>query len=195
MSAETIHIISEPESALLALHPLRLRILEALGEPASASILAGPLGVPRQHVNYHLRELEKAGLVQFVEERRKGNCVERMYRSSARSYVISPSALGAMNASPEKIANHRSAEYLVAIGSRLIEDTAELIGGVEPLATFAIETEIAFASDSERAQFARELAEIVTGLAKRYHRPLNAAKAYRILFAAHPTTRKEGELL
>lgn len=195
MSAETIHIISEPESALLALHPLRLRILAALGEPASASILSGPLGVPRQHVNYHLRELEKAGLVEFVEERRRGNCIERLYRSSARSYVISPSALGIMNPSPEKVANRRSAEYLVAIGARLIEDTALLIAQSDKVPILAIETEISFTDDGERAKFAKELAEVLTGLAKRYHKPSETARPYRVLMAAHPSTRKEGELL
>ncbi|HWA82612.1 MAG TPA: helix-turn-helix domain-containing protein [Fimbriimonadaceae bacterium] len=195
MPAEAIQIIADPESAALILHPLRLRILEALAEPASASTLSGPLGVPRQHLNYHLRELEKAGLVEFVEERRKGNCVERRYRSTARSYVISPAALGSVNASPEKVANRRSAEYLVALGSRLIEDTAELIAAKKAPPTLALETEIAFATDEERAQFAQELAAFATGLAQRYHKPSDKANPYRILIAAHPSTRKEGELL
>ena len=42
----------------------------------------------------HLHELEKEGFVEFVEQRPKGNCLERVVRATARSYVISPAALG-----------------------------------------------------------------------------------------------------
>jgi biotin operon repressor len=38
-------------------------------EPDSGSGVARRIGMPRQQVNYHLRELEKPGLVKFVEER------------------------------------------------------------------------------------------------------------------------------
>jgi hypothetical protein len=50
------------------------------------------LALPRQQVGYHLRALEQAGLVELVEERRKGNCIERIVRAAACSYVISPEA-------------------------------------------------------------------------------------------------------
>jgi len=58
--------------------------------------LARKLGLPRQRLNYHLRALEDAGLVELVEERRKGNCFERLLRATARSFVISPEALGVL---------------------------------------------------------------------------------------------------
>src|SRR5476649_377529 len=98
------------------LQPLRLRILELASEPASATSLAPALGVPRQHVNYHLRELERAGLVEFVEERKRGNCIERLYRSIARSYVIAPAALTGVGADTNRVQDRASSEYLVALG-------------------------------------------------------------------------------
>jgi DNA-binding transcriptional ArsR family regulator len=60
------------------LDPERRRLLEALREePDSASGLARRLDDSRQRLNYHLRTLEEAGLVELREERRRGNCVER----------------------------------------------------------------------------------------------------------------------
>ena len=62
-------LLQEPERVRTALSPLRRSLLERLREPASATRVAAELGIPRQRVNYHLRELERAGLVELVEER------------------------------------------------------------------------------------------------------------------------------
>ena len=90
MGSAAVHVIAEAGPAASALHPFRLRILGELGEAESAAELARRLGVPRQLVNYHLRQLERDGLVETVGERRKRNCTERLVRAVARSYVISP---------------------------------------------------------------------------------------------------------
>ena len=73
-----------------------------LAEPASATMLAARVGLARQKVNYHLRALERHGLVELVEERRKGNCTERVLRATAASYVISPAALAAVQPDPDR---------------------------------------------------------------------------------------------
>lgn len=72
----------------------RLGLIRALGEGESAAGLARRLGLPRQRVNYHLRELERAGLVEAVGERRRGNCTERLLRPVARAFVLAPGVLG-----------------------------------------------------------------------------------------------------
>ena len=80
----------------VSLDPIRARLLAELAEPGSASTLADQTGLSRQKANYHLRALERHGLVELVEERRKGNCIERVLRATAASYVISPTALSAV---------------------------------------------------------------------------------------------------
>lgn len=95
-----VAVIEEPAAAEASLDPIRSRILAALAEPGSAAMLAVRLGLPRQKVNYHLKELERHGLVELAEERRKGNVTERVYRATAASYVISPSALAAVSPDP-----------------------------------------------------------------------------------------------
>ena len=59
----TLQIVQSPEKAGVLLQPGRLRLLEQLIEPDSAAGLSRRLGVPRQKLNYHLRELEREGFV------------------------------------------------------------------------------------------------------------------------------------
>jgi DNA-binding transcriptional ArsR family regulator len=63
-------LIDDPAAAGMSLDQVRLPA--ELTEPGSATTLAGKLDLPRQKLNYHLRALEKHGLVELVEERRKG---------------------------------------------------------------------------------------------------------------------------
>ena len=72
--------IESPEAAAAALNPLRNRLLAELDQPASAAGLAAHLGIPRQKVNYHLRELERLGLATVAEERRWGGLTAKSAR-------------------------------------------------------------------------------------------------------------------
>ena len=123
-----LDIIRSPNTAAKLLQPMRRQILENLSEPRSASGLARMLGLPRQKVNYHLRELEKGGLVELVEERRRGNCTERLVKATARSYLISPEVLGTLGSRPEEIRDRFSVAYLVATAGRVVRDVARAAG-------------------------------------------------------------------
>jgi DNA-binding transcriptional ArsR family regulator len=79
-----VAVIEDPAAAGVSLDPIRTRLLAELAEPGSASTLAAKVGMPRQKVNYHLRALEEHGLVELVEERRKGNMTERYRREHGR---------------------------------------------------------------------------------------------------------------
>src|SRR2546423_2516622 len=115
-----VTVIEDPAAAEASLDPIRARLLAELAEPGSASTLAGRVGLPRQKVNYHLRALERHGLVELVEERRRGNCTERVLRASAASYVISPAALGPVQPDPGRAPDQRSACWLLALAGRLV---------------------------------------------------------------------------
>src|ERR1700733_11213470 len=85
-----LQIVENLGKAAVLLQAGRLNLLESLGGPDSAAGLARRLGVPRQKMNYHLRELEREGFLELVEERRKGNCTERVVRAVAREFLIAP---------------------------------------------------------------------------------------------------------
>ena len=70
---DDVAIIDDPAAAEVSLDPVRARLLAELARPGSATSLAVTVGLSRQKVNYHLRALERHGLVELVNERRKGN--------------------------------------------------------------------------------------------------------------------------
>ena len=197
MSPSPLAVIRDPDSAAAALDPIRQRLLAHLAEPDSATGVARRLGLPRQKVNYHLRALEQAGLVELVEERRKGNCIERVVRASARAYVISPETLGAVAPGADLPADRLSSAYLIAVAGRTIRELAELDARARKtgkrIATLTLDAEIRFASAAARAAFAEELADAVARLAARYHDDrAPGGRAFRLLAAVHPAVPDAG---
>jgi DNA-binding transcriptional ArsR family regulator len=187
-----VAVIEDPAAAEVSLDPVRARLLAELSEPASATMLAGRVGLPRQKVNYHLRALERHGLVELVEERRKGNFTERVLRATAASYVISPAALGAVEPDPGRAPDRVSAAWLLAVASRLVRDVGDLIGGAararQRVATFALDGEVRFASAADRAAFAEALAGAVADLVATYHDPgAPRGRDHRLVVALHPS--------
>ena len=161
-----------------------------VAEPGSATSLAAQVGLARQKVNYHLRALERHGLVELVEERRKGNCVERVLRATAASYVISPTALSAVAPDPSRAPDQLSARWLLALGSRLVQEVGALLTGAararQRVATFGIDAEVRFASAAERAAFAEELAQAVAALVGRYHdESAEGGRSHRVVVGLH----------
>lgn len=193
-----VTVIDDPAAAEVSLDPVRSRLLAELAEPGSATALAAKVGLPRQKVNYHLRALEKHGLVELAEERRKGNMTERVMRATAASYVISPSALGAVQPDPERAPDRLSARWLLAVASRLVQEVGALITGSakagKRVATFAMDGEVRFASAADRAAFAEELSGAVAALVSKYHdESAPGGRAHRVIVAVHPSVPKEGK--
>ena len=198
MASLPLHLVDSSAGAAALLDPMRLRILQHLDAPDSATGLAKRLRLPRQKVNYHLRELESQGLVTLVEQRRKRNCIERVVRATARSYIISPALLGRLAADPSRVADRYSSAYVIALGAKLIHDNALLQRAAEKagkkLATLSLETEIAFASAAKRNEFAEELANQVARLAAKYHEQhAPGSRRFRLVLTAHPAIPTQGD--
>ncbi len=181
-----VHVIDEGGAATSALHPLRLEILRELAEPESAAGLARRIGVPRQQVNYHIRQLEEQGLVELVGERRVRNCIERLVQAVGRSYMINPAAFGELGADPERIEDKASAGYLLAVAAQMIQDLAGLQHRTGPpdndSRALALRADIRFKSRESHQAFAAELTEEVARLVAKYH---DARGAKRRLFRVH----------
>ena len=191
-----LDVVRRPEAAAALLDPVRQQLLAHLAEPDSATGLARRLQLPRQRVNYHLRALESAGLVELVEERRKGNCTERVVRATARTFVISPEALGPLGLTPDLAADRFSSAYLIAAAGQVIRDVASLESRArkagQRIATLTLEADVKFASAASRAAFAEELADAVARIAAKYHdERAPGGRRFRLLAAVHPTPTKE----
>ena len=193
-----VAVIDDPATAEVSLDPIRSRLLAELAEPASATMLAGRVGLARQKVNYHLRALERHGLAELVEERRKGNVTERVLQATAASYVISPAALATVQPDPGRSPDRLSARWLLAVAARLVRDMGDLIAGAtkarKRLATFAMDGQVRFASAADRAAFAEELATAVTALVGRYHdESADGGRDHRVIVAVHPAVKTGDE--
>jgi DNA-binding transcriptional ArsR family regulator len=186
-----VEVIRGSSQAAALLQEPRRQLLGLLAEPDSAAGLARKLGLPRQRVNYHLRELEREGLLECVEERRKGNCVERVVRATARSFVISPEVLGALGTTAATVRDRFSVAYLMSAAARTIRDVASLDARArregKRLATFTAEADIRFANAETRAAFAEDLANAVAMLVAKYHDDTApAGRTFRLMAQIHP---------
>jgi DNA-binding transcriptional ArsR family regulator len=184
-------VIDDPAAASASLDPVRRRLLAALAEPGSASSLAATIGLPRQKVNYHLRTLERHGLVELVELRRRGNMTERVMQATAASYLISPAALGTVAPDPARAPDRLSARWLIAVAARTVREVGEMLAGAakagKRVATFTLDGEVRFASAADRAAFAEELAGAVTALVGKYHDDsAPGGRPHRVVVAVHP---------
>lgn len=194
-----LRVIEDPKAASVALDPVRNRLLSEIrtlggAGGVSATALAGSMALPRQKVNYHLRTLEKHGLVRVASRKRWGGLTERRLVAIASSYVVSPAALGAVAppADPARGMDRLSASYLVALAARVVREVGQLLRKSEEigkrLATLSIDTEVRFRSAEDRAAFTNELTAAVTALVSRYHdESAPGGRRHRLMIGAYPT--------
>ena len=186
-----VAVVHRDAAASALADPMRRRVLEVLQSPGSSTSVARELGWSRQRVNYHVRALEDAGLIEEVERRPRRGVVERVMRATAAHYVLSPAALGTLLGAAEAGADRFSATYQVAVAARTIREVADLAEQArmagKRLTTLTLDTAVTFASPAAREAFANELVAAITELVQRYH-DADAAdgRAYRLFIGAHP---------
>jgi DNA-binding transcriptional ArsR family regulator len=194
---QDLSVVARPDQAAALVHPDRARVLAALREPGSATSVARRIGLSRQRVNYHLRELEAVGLVRLVEERRRRNCTERIVQATAARYVVSPDALAELGAEGENTGDRFSSSVLVAMAARIVREVGQLRERARAagrrLATFSLGAEVRFGSAEDRARFAEELTAAVAELVARYHTDdARGGRRFRLAIGLHPTIEPEG---
>ena len=192
-SATGLAVVNQHDAASALLNPLRRSILTALAAPGSATSVAEAIGTPRQLVNYHLRVLERAGLVEEVAQRQRRGLTERIVRATAAHYLVSPDAIAQLGGSTEDVSDRFSATYQVAIAARTIREVAALATlarkAGKPLTTLSLDTQVCFETPAAREAFGNELVATINRLVAKYHRALPAGKTgrtYRLFVGAHP---------
>ncbi|HTQ86845.1 MAG TPA: helix-turn-helix domain-containing protein [Candidatus Solibacter sp.] len=190
-------LLSSTASAAAVLHPLRQRILESLAEPDSAAGVARRLRLPRQRLNYHVRELARAGLLRRAGRRRKRNMYEQCYVATARGYALSPELLGRLGADPRRVEDTFSAAYLLALAAQLQAElgraSREATAQGKRLTTLSMNSEFRFESAGQRAEFARALEAAVVDVIGRFASPAQradgaagAGRPYRLVVGCYP---------
>src|ERR1700694_4847527 len=94
-------VLDKPEQLKALGHPLRVRVLEMLGQEGAWQLtnreLAQGLGVDPGHLHFHVRMLLKAGLIELADANGRGR--EKPYRAVAKIFRVAPELLAAGGAS------------------------------------------------------------------------------------------------
>ena len=191
-SAAPVGVIRDAPKAGVLLKPLRREILGLARQPISAAGIAAAMGKPRQVVNYHVRELARAGFLRRAGRARKRGLTEQRYVISAQAFVLAPEMLGALDAGAASAsADKASASYLLMLASRLQKELSEswrqadASGSALPL--LSLDTEFGFKSAADRARFAEALATAITKVVAEYTTPACASGRYRLVLGCYPT--------
>jgi DNA-binding transcriptional ArsR family regulator len=189
-----VQVLTDASQLAAVLSPLRMRVLREMQAPESATTLSPRLGLSRQTLNYHLRELEREGFLEVVEERPRRGCIERMLKVTSRAFVVNPALLGALSDDPAQARDQSSNAFLLATATRLIRDVAVLGRRAravdQRLATFTMDTEVGFESPAAYRAFTHELAAAVTTLAAKYESSTAKSRRFRVVVGSHPAVTK-----
>lgn len=190
-----VYRLETAEQALSLLNPARAEMLGLLDEPASASELARRIGEPPQKVNYHLKSLEKVGLVRRSGTRQIKNLVEVLYRAIARSYVI-PDSFGWPEEWRTRMKSQGALRHLLQAADSIRQDAARLMDAADQAAevpSAALEFEVELPDEAARQAFIREYAEAVKQVAGKFRAPDGPSdNAYRVLAVIYPQIENGG---
>lgn len=136
--SDDITVVSTPEQFKALGHPMRHRLLFALGQgEATISQLAAALGSNKGSIAHHLRVLTDAGLVRQAGTRSVRGGTEQYYRRAARALTYSDAATNevAFRALAAEIAAAEADPFLVLRSIRLSPGrAAELLATLRAIA-------------------------------------------------------------
>lgn len=162
MGRPTVMILDDPDRVVHTLSAFRRLILSALDQPGSATGIARRLGSTRQKVNYHLRALEDAGLVEVEETRQRRGLTERVMRRTSDVVLVDPTAFDTSGLTKQEVAGLSA---VVATATDLIGHAAEIttVAGSrgERVAAGTLDTEVRVSSPAELKQMLDEIARVV----------------------------------
>ncbi len=189
---QRVGVVAEVGEVAALTHPVRIAALAALRSPDSAAGVARAIGQSRQLVNYHLKELERAGLVVPAGERRKGNFVEQLYQSVASTFVFSPRLAWGGDDRDRALRDQVSLGHLVAMGERLQRDAGALLDRAafdgEEISSATVEAELRFADEMARSAFMTEYLSMLGPLLKKHG--AKRGDRYRVAIAVYPEEEK-----
>jgi len=185
--------------AATALSPFRLTLLKGLEAPESASGLARRLGLPRQQVNYHLRELEHAGFIELSEARQRRGCTERIMRLTSRVSFPRADASAPPDVRRADQEGHGfSSAHLIAAASSVAAEVAELRARADAagkrLVTTTLQSELRFAIPADYRAFVEGLTAAVARLVALHVAPDDPrSRAHRLTITLNPTLPAQNE--
>ncbi len=186
--------IEEVEQAAILLHPQRMELLQHMEQPRTCPELAEMFGSTPQKIYYHVKALEKAGLIEKVEERRVRGVVEGYYQAKARSYWLAPHLVGQIGGG-RAAQDQTSLRFLLNLAEEIHDDIGRLGQQSEAGAnvpSLGLSAHIYLPDGDRRAAFLADVQEVFQKLATKYGIPPDEmdaeliGKAFRLILAVYP---------
>jgi DNA-binding transcriptional ArsR family regulator len=186
---ETLYI-EDVEQAAALLHPLRVELLKRMDEPRTCPELGGLFSESAQKIYYHVKALEKAGLVAKVDERRIRGVVEGYYQAKARSYWLSPQLVGNIGG-VQMAQDQTSLRFLLTLAEEIHDDVGHLGQRSEAgkdVASLGMAAQIYLPDGDARAAFLADVQEVFQNLARKYgvNGDDENGKTFKLILACYP---------
>lgn len=185
--------IDSIDQAMTLLKPRRLELLRRLDQPRTCSQLAGLLDETAQKIYYHVKTLEKAGLVEKVGERRVRGTVEGSYQAKARSYWLAPRLVGQIGGR-RPAQDQVSLHMLYGLAEQILDDVGQLANRSttgQDVPSLSLSGEVSLPDGARRAAFLRDVRQAFEALARAYgvassEGSASDAQSFRLMLACYP---------
>jgi DNA-binding transcriptional ArsR family regulator len=188
---QDVFYIEDLDSAAALLKPMRVHLLRLLIEPQSLAELAEVTGETPQKLYYHVKTLERAGLVQQVAERRAGAMVESVYQSTARSYWLAPQVVGQAGGE-QRAQDDLSLGFLLGLAEEMQQDLGRLTAQalVRDVPSLGLDLRV-YLPPEQRDAFASDVQQMFQDIAVRYGIQDDATgETFRVVLACYPDTQE-----
>ena len=170
------------EQAEALMKPKRVEVLRRFAEPRTCTQVGAELDESPQAVYYHVKRLQKAGLLELVKERRVRGIVEGVYQAVAQSYWVAPELVGRLGAERAP-SDHLGLGYLLSLWESLQADLARLASAPPVLPSFGVSGDIRLAPD-QGAAFVADLQRAFQDVLARYGG--SEGHTFRLALACYP---------
>ena len=158
--------------------------------------MARKIGDTPQRINYHLKSLEKVGLVRRVGTRQVRNLVEVLYQAIAKSFLLSE-AVGLNPETSERIKEQGALAHLITLSDRIRRDALLLMERSEEnkgqIPSASLQMKVHLDSEERRRAFLRDYAAMLEELVNRYGAAGEGDEnAFRVTAVIYPEIPKGG---
>jgi DNA-binding transcriptional ArsR family regulator len=191
--------IDAVDQALTLLKPQRIELLKQMNEPRTCPELARYFDETPQKIYYHVKALERAGLVEKMGERRVRGTVEGYYQAKARSYWLAPRLVGELGGQ-RLTQDQMSLHFLLSLAAEMHDDIGRLTGRAEQeIPSLGLSAQIVLPDGNKRAAFLQEVQTIFQDLAGKYGSRGDDGTAaaseqmFRLVLACYPKDLSKGD--
>ena len=160
--------IEDVHQALALLKPQRIEMLKLMDQPRTCLELGKIFGETPQKINYHIKALQNAGLVEQVGERRVRGTVESSYQARARSYWLASDLVGQIGGAA--IAQDQaSLRHLLSLTDEMRGDIGHLAQQVgKEIPSLGLSMHVELDDESRRSAFMADVQHMARILAHKY---------------------------